>query len=66
MTIAKGCGYYGCVRLATVEIHGSGHPSKPAVRKTYCDAHWDEAYETVMIYPTHGWNVIEQSADTLF
>jgi hypothetical protein len=69
MTVAKmlTCRREGCIALATVTVHGSGHPTRPNTGKTpYCDAHWEEAYETVRDYPTHGWTAVEQSADTLF
>ena len=56
-----------CIALATVRVYGSGHPGKPATGQTpYCDAHWEEGYEAVRDYPTHGWKIIEQVADTLF
>jgi hypothetical protein len=69
MTIAKArtCHRDGCIAVATVEVHGSGHPTRTATgKRAYCDAHWDEGYEQVRDYPTHGWTALEQTADTLF
>ena len=69
MTLAKTltCRRDGCIAVATVVVHGAGHPTRPPiVRVPYCDAHWEDGYDTVCIYPRHGWTAVEQTADTLF
>lgn len=67
MTIAANRPCRWCLALATGSVRASGDKARKATGEIpHCDAHWDDAYEIVRVYPIREWTTIEQAADTLF
>jgi hypothetical protein len=50
-----------CIALAVGVARGRAHATlKPTGPVPYCDAHWDNAYDTVRRYPDRDWQGVDQ------